>query len=584
MHLKDKSNFKVPSGRFFSYPIAGLLISTILLFIIVGILTWANYKRESHLLESSLERQGVTVISAMKAGFRSGMERMWQRNQLNLLFKETAKGPNIDRILLVDKNGTVINDSKNSGRNWYDNYFSTPETQNSLTTLIYKNLTGDNIFRLISSFNFNENRINQYNFRDSNEMGAECSSSTGTGRGILGGNYFIVLDLKMFEYQEAQAEDIRFTILYGLILLIVGSASFYFLLLAQNYYVTNHTLKTMESYTQNILESMPNGLISLDTEGKIESINHNALQLLKLDSEKIKGQKIDAVLQNCRLPEPSLLDNNILQKQIECRLNDNSIIPLNITVSKLNNGLGKEIGLVIILSDLRDIRSLEKQILRSERLASLGRMAAGIAHEIRNPLSSIKGFVQYFRNKFPDNSRDRAYASVVVSEVDRLNRVIQDMLNFAKPKEPKLEKIILQDLIDHSLKLIQPDIRGNKIKVTTEYLKINPVNIFGDFDMLTQVFLNLLLNAVDAMETDGQLSISIIQKPGIVDIIITDNGKGIPSENISKIFDPFYTSKKEGTGLGLAIVYSIIESHGGEISAESIPGSTTFRITFKTGR
>ncbi|MCF6335781.1 MAG: ATP-binding protein [Spirochaetales bacterium] len=402
--------------------------------------------------------------------------------------------------------------------------------------------------------------------------------------GFSTGSYYIILDLKMFEYQEAQAEDIRFSILYGLILLVVGSASFYFLLLAQNYYVTNHTLKTMESYTQNILESMPNGLISLDNEGKIESINHNALQLLKLDSDKIKGKKIDVVLQNCKLPEPSLLDNNILQKQIECQLNDNSVIPLNITVSKLNNGLGEKIGLVIILSDLRDIRSLEKQILRSERLASLGRMAAGIAHEIRNPLSSIKGFVQYFRNKFPDNSRDRAYASVVVNEVDRLNRVIQDMLNFAKPKEPKLEKIILQDVIDHSLKLMKPDISGNAIEVSTNYSETSPIYIFGDFDMLTQVFLNLLLNAIDAMKTNGKLSISIFRKAEITNVIMTDNGEGIPDKNIRKIFDPFYTSKKEGAGLGLAIVHRIIESHEGEISVESIPGSTIFRITFKTSR
>ncbi len=127
MIQKNKSYFKVPSPRFFSYPILGLIVSTALLLIIVGILTWTNYNRESQLLEDSLKRQGETVISAMKAGFRSGMDIMWKKSQLNLLFKETATGPNIDRILLVDSNGSVLNDSMNPSTNWYDKFFFNPD-------------------------------------------------------------------------------------------------------------------------------------------------------------------------------------------------------------------------------------------------------------------------------------------------------------------------------------------------------------------------------------------------------------------------------------------------------------------------
>ena len=388
----------------------------------------------------------------------------------------------------------------------------------------------------------------------------------------------------MQEYQAAQKGDIRMGVILAVILLILGSASFYFLLIAQNYYVANRTLKTMESYTQNVVESMPNGLISLDKDGRIETINQKAQDLLGLNADEVKGKPLDEVMFRCNLPKTLLPREDIVERQMECHLNNGTVIPMSTTSSRLKDENGSSIGTVIILRDLRDIRSLEKEVQRSERLASLGRMAAGIAHEIRNPLSSIKGFAQYFRNKFPPDSEDRSYATVMTDEVDRLNRVIQDLLNFAGPQEPNLKPIDVLPLIRHALRLIQSDIREKKIQVVEDVPRNTDFTIAGDGDMLTQVFLNLFLNAIEAMPTGGRLKIALRRHQQAVEIEISDSGGGIPRENLTRIFDPFFTSKKGGTGLGLAIVYRIIENHQGEIKVESEPGKgSTFVLRFPLG-
>jgi len=282
---------------------------------------------------------------------------------------------------------------------------------------------------------------------------------------------------------------------------------------------------------------------------------------------------------NCNLPKTFMPEIDVQDKQVDCQLNNGELVPLSTTTSELKDAEGQPVGIVIMLRDLRDIRSLEKRVELSERLASLGQMAAGIAHEIRNPLSSIKGFAQYFRNKFPRGSDECGYAKVIIEEVDLLNRVIEDILNFAKPRELELQEINPIQLLENCLNLIRSDILNKNIQVKKEYDRKQQIAIVGDRDLLNNVLLNLLINALEAMEREGQMTLSIDKEPGSVVIGISDNGCGIPQEKLKHIFDPFFTSKKGGTGLGLAIVYRIIEMHNGEIKVRSEVGSgTTVRV------
>jgi two-component system sensor histidine kinase HydH len=214
-------------------------------------------------------------------------------------------------------------------------------------------------------------------------------------------------------------------------------------------------------------------------------------------------------------------------------------------------------------------------------LASLGRLAAGVAHEIRNPLSSIQGFAQFFMQRFKGQEKEQEYSSIMVKEVDRLNRVITELLDFAKPKEPRREPHSLQNIFDYSLKLLEPEFGKKRVKVEKEYEPdLPPVRV--DRDQLSQAFLNLLLNSLESIEGGGRIQVEV-KKSGSqpsIEITISDTGKGIPQEDLGKIFDPFFSTKRKGTGLGLAIVHQIVESHGGDIEVKSREGEgTTFRIT-----
>ena len=218
----------------------------------------------------------------------------------------------------------------------------------------------------------------------------------------------------------------------------------------------------------------------------------------------------------------------------------------------------------------------QRELETSRRLASLGRLAAGVAHEIRNPLSSIKGFATYFKERYRDNPDDQKTSEIMIQEVDRLNRVITQLLEFARPPVIQKKRASLQSLIQHSLKMIERQASAKQIQVLSHLpSEIKEVDL--DPDGINQVLLNLYLNAVEAMDQGGTLTVSLSgeEGPARVKIMVSDTGAGINKEDLEHVFDPYFTTKQTGTGLGLAIVHKIIEAHGGEVRAESDVGRGT---------
>ena len=557
-----------------AYPTLAIAGASLLLLIILAVLSIQNYNRERNLLTKQLSREGSTFIHILESSIRNGMMNMqWKQNQIQILLTETAEEPNIDYVMLVNGSGVILahNQSKYIGSKISG--LKLPQKAGQIISTVQKNPENKDVFNVIkhiapvSSSNTNGN----CNTRMWNQRMSRWNNS-------ISGKY-IIIGLKMDEFKAAQEEDIRRAIISGVILLILGSASLYFIFVVQNYYLINNTLKSLESYTANVVNSMPNGLISLDSEGRITTLNQNAVDLLGLDFSKVKGKLLKEVMRECDLRNTLLPSSDIFERQTDCRLNDGRVIPLSITSSLLKDEAGEIIGKVIILRDLQDIKTLEKKVERSERLASLGRMAAGIAHEIRNPLSSIKGFAQYFRKKFAPGSEDANYAVVMANEVDRLNRFIQDLLNFAKPQEPKFMPVDIIKIMEHTLKLTESDFLGKNIRIIKKFDEQIP-QISADSDMIIQALLNIFINANEAMEKDGELIITVQNNNNqSVHISIEDKGKGIAKADLRKIFDPFFTLKSGGSGLGLAIVYRIIENHHGEIEVKSEPGKgTTFKI------
>jgi two-component system sensor histidine kinase HydH len=391
-----------------------------------------------------------------------------------------------------------------------------------------------------------------------------------------------VVGLWMTPLQEARKQDIRHAVLMGTILLILGSAAFFFIFVVQNYYLIDRTLAEMKSYTENVVESMASGLITVDTEGRIVSTNQKAAQLLGLNLRQIHGEPLETVIPPHYVNIYELLKHGecILEREIDCP-SPRGNVPLSLSVTPLLDPEGVNIGAVIILRDLQEIRDLQERVRRSERLASLGRLASGIAHEIRNPLSSIKGFAQYFRDKFETGSEDRSYADIMIQEVERLNRVITQLLDFARPKELHLGMHPLSRILDHPIKLMESQLDKKGIKVVRPPSSADTIKLRVDPDQMTQALLNIFLNAMESMENGGELRVAAVLRPEVnkVEIRISDTGTGVSRENLPRIFDPFFSTKKKGTGLGLAITAKIIEAHRGEISAESEEGrGTIFKV------
>ncbi|MGD9289815.1 MAG: ATP-binding protein, partial [Desulfobacterales bacterium] len=281
----------------------------------------------------------------------------------------------------------------------------------------------------------------------------------------------------------------------------------------------------------------------------------------------------------CGLKEALDRGEAISEKEMECEFIEDNIVPVSVSASKIINEEGQFVGQVLIIRDLGEVRRLQGEVRRQEKLAAIGGLAAGVAHEIRNPLSSIKGIASYFKGKFVPESHDQEMAEVMIEEVDRLNRVISELLEFARPTELSLKPTAVNDLLENSVRLIQKEASTKDIKIDLK-LSEDALTANIDSDRFSQCLLNLYINALQAMDKGGQLSIeNTVSDEGWINIQVRDTGTGIKPDALSRIFDPYFTTKPKGTGLGLAIVHKIMEAHNGQIKVRSILGQgSTFTI------
>ena len=307
----------------------------------------------------------------------------------------------------------------------------------------------------------------------------------------------------------ARREDVRHMIVMALILLLIGFAGIVSLFLAQAYRSTRASLSRVKAFSDNLVKNMPIGLLAVDMDGRIASFNQTAEAVLQLSSREVLWKKPREVLPRPMLELTDRLktEKGLLEKEIDCPVTGDKIIPLEVIATFLQDETGAFLGYVILFRDLSEIKQLKREIERNQRLASVGKLAAGIAHEIRNPLSSIKGFATYFKERYRGVPEDRKTAEIMVEEVERLNRVIGQLLEFARPLTVKKKPTSLETMIQHSLKMIERDAQVKHIKVETD-LSLDVSDVHIDPDRMNQVFLNLYLNAIEAMEDGGTLSVT----------------------------------------------------------------------------
>ena len=542
--------------------------------------TLQNISKEREYVVRLLTEKGSALIRSMEAGARTGMMGMRGGGfRIQRLISETAQTPDIVYLMVTDASGNILahSDEEEIGK--------THGTELDLQ-------------RISRSEKVQWRQITKQEGASTFEVFRRFSPTRGPFRGLHGGRMqgpwpkemrdevsppeqpeIIFVGLDMGPIEAVRKQDTTNTILLASILLLIGFAGVVSLFLAQAYRSTRTSLTRIKAFSDNVVERMPVGLVALDGNGRVISFNQAAEATLRLSSDQVTGRTASEVLPRQVLDLVAALKDSTrtaIGKEFDCSFRDGRIVPLDVTLSSLKGEDGTDWGTIILCRDLTEVQNLKREVETTRRLASLGRLAAGVAHEIRNPLSSIKGFATYFRDRYRDNPEDQKTSEVMIQEVDRLNRVISQLLEFARPPVIQKKRASLQSLIQRSLKMIERQTSAKGIQVLSE-LPSDIQDVDLDPDGINQVLLNLYLNAIEAMEQGGTLTVSLSKKESSpwVKLTVTDTGAGISREDLEHVFDPYFTTKQTGTGLGLAIVHKIIEAHRGEVRAESEVGRGT---------
>lgn len=348
-------------------------------------------------------------------------------------------------------------------------------------------------------------------------------------------------------------------------------------------------------YNETLLQNLTTGVVAADIDGRITVFNKEAEQITGLPWRNLADRSIDD------LPKPlcELLRDTIaagaLQEDREIILPGEASNVIVRASSSIFHGEGGEmLGALMVLTDITALKRLELQIRRSDRLASLGTLSAGMAHEIKNPLVSIKTFAQLLPERYQDSDFRETFSNLIGHEIDRIDSLVNQLLRFARPAKPLLKPMHVHEVLEKSLMLVGHRLYQQEIKLARLW-NADIDTIHADADQLEQVFLNFFLNAMDAMKQGGELVIeteiraaeewvtaingSNGDRHEVLRVTVRDDGEGIRDEDIPHVFDPFFTTKDYGTGLGLSVVHGIIQEHGGQIEVESrVAQGTSFHI------
>jgi PAS domain S-box-containing protein len=350
-------------------------------------------------------------------------------------------------------------------------------------------------------------------------------------------------------------------------------------------------LEDVKNFMDSIIQSIGSGIIITGMNDTISYVNRAGERILGYSKEELINKSFSIFsLREKQSDIHSLFDNpddQDTRKEGWMTRKDQNEFPVGFTMNNHLNVRGEMIGKIVIFRDMTSVYKIQEEILRMDRLVSLGKLSSGIAHELRNPLAGIKTTAQALSEEMSRDDTRREYLSRITKEIDRLNELLKTFFSFAKPQKLNLVHCHVKDIINEIIPFLIKEIADKGIHFFEKYHPQLP-KIKVDKTQMHQAFLNLFLNALQAMPNGGELKIEVKpiasysldgSKQNFVKINISDTGKGIPPHIIHKIFDPFFTTKPKGIGLGLSITYQIVKKHGGTIRVESELGKgTTFVI------
>ena len=331
-------------------------------------------------------------------------------------------------------------------------------------------------------------------------------------------------------------------------------------------------LEALQSIYSAVVRSIGSGILTTDEQGVVTWLNPSAEALTGFSDAEARGQPLHMLLPELAAavgaaPLPPRNEVKLRARNGQERILGFAVAPLT----------GHVPGRVILFQDLTELRQMEHAVRRSDRLAVVGGLAAGLAHEIRNPLASMCGSIEVLGASPHLNEQERKLMKVVLGEAERLEVLVKEFLSFARPASPELTALPGARAVAETIELLKPQLSGRGIEVETS--ADESLLVRADARQFRQVLWNLLGNAADATSPGGRVQVKLQRQNGHALLEVADSGEGIPQEDLGRIFDPFFTTKDGGTGLGLAIVHRIVEAHGGELSVKSEPGKgSVFRV------
>ncbi len=572
--MTDKHPFRVFLSGFSPWIILGAVL---VMLPIVALMTLETINRQKKQSIHLMMEKGAALVRSFEAGTRMGMRGGHGSGfQLQRLLVETAAQPDIAYLLVVGIDGTVIAHSQMDRVGGHHGTGLDLESVYASAALTWRRtaaLDGQAVFEIFGKFS----PLTKPSNRPMHGHMMRMMDRPSPEREAL--PMVIFVGFRTDAIDAAHAADVRHTVMMGAVLLLVGCAGVMLLFLAQNYRSTRASLAREKVFSDNLVSRMPIGLVAVDQDGRVTAVNSVAEATLGIRAVGVIGFAVKEVIPAI-LADTLVGTDSLVEKELLCPVTDGRRIPMDVSAANLADENGQRFGQVILFKDLTEIRALRQELEKNRRLASVGRLAAGVAHEIRNPLSSIKGFATYFKEKYRESDKDQEIAGIMIQEVNRLNRVVGQLLEFSRPIRLHFQQVALKPFVQDAFRLVDPQSRQANVTLVLD-MADESLCAFMDTDKMSQVMLNLLLNALDAMPGGGRLTVrASTDGDGRIAIQVMDTGTGVDPKDQPHIFEPYFSTKKTGTGLGLAIVHNIVKAHQGDILVESqTDGGTMVEIT-----
>lgn len=586
-----------------------LAVACVLLIVLLSVFAVSNYQREKELLIKGIVQKGLTLIRFINSNVRRSVqdELRSQRFQVDLWSSHMAETlalaseqPGVDFILVLNSQGDVMSSAgeglhaaltADTAAYFGDVVGSVDGSENWKSRIITDASSKKRKFQLALSY------------MPSNMRGRGQSGSPHMGAGRMMPRFrnnphsapwqkeftelmrkrpYFVVQLDFAQFSSPLNRQIIQIIILSLVIILVGVGGMASLMTLRGLKGSQLRMGKLQAFTDSLVSSLPVGLIATDGSRTIQVYNDAAQEIFGLEETDVLGEEPQA----CLTEEIALVFSGHAdtekgqQKEVEYISGSGTKRSLHLASQVVLTKNGDFSGEVLLVRDLTELKHLEREVQRNERLAALGKMAAGVAHELRNPLSSVKGLALLLKSIVGYSAKGVETAEILIKEVERLNRSIGELLDYAKPTTLQKEEASIVDILEKTKSLVEFDAAVYRVEIIHETIDNLPL-VQIDKDKINQLFLNLYLNALQALPEGGRIEVKAFVLDDSLCVDLSDNGVGIAPEDLSRVLDPYFTTKSDGTGLGLSMSSKIVEEHGGRMEIVSKLGEfTRVRVVF----